>query len=237
MSKEDKGDIIDMIHTMFFGKPIVLSIGDGYNDSFMLEKSDIGIELVNNQKVIMNSGDILASDLEIVSELIFVTSRTTFARMLESSINLFMLSLTIGMAIFYFNWYAVFTGSSIQESILLFMFNTIINAPSIIIIGITEGSLHSSVLRRFTSLYNDGKIFKSQYWTNYLFFGVVKPLIYSAIIFYTTSYVTLMSTDPQGRRADIGMLSLAITYSIILVFTLEVFYESLKRKNFCLILT
>ena len=113
MSKEDKGEIIDMIHTMFIGKPIVLSIGEGYNDSLMLEKSDIGIELINNQKIIMNSGDILASDLEIVSELIFVTSRTTFMRMLESSINLFMLSLTIGMAIFYFNWYAVFTGSSI----------------------------------------------------------------------------------------------------------------------------
>ena len=81
MSKQNKGDLVDMIHANVPGKPVVLAIGDGYNDIQMLQKSDIAIEIVN-EKVLMNVGDILTDDLQIVSELIFVTSRTIFLRMI-----------------------------------------------------------------------------------------------------------------------------------------------------------
>ena len=125
---------------MFYGRPVVLALGDGYNDSIMLQKSDIGVEIVNGSKVLMNVGDILTDDLQVISELIFIESRSIFIKLQSSITYLFMMSLTIGMVIFYFNSQADFSGSSIQESLLLFLTNVILMSPSIIAIGLTDGS-------------------------------------------------------------------------------------------------
>ena len=140
LTKEHKGEIIDIIHEMFYGRPVVLALGDGYNDSIMLQKSDIGVEIVNGSKVLMNVGDILTDDLQVISELIFIESRSIFIKLQSSITYLFMMSLTIGMVIFYFNSQADFSGSSIQESLLLFLTNVILMSPSIIAIGLTDGS-------------------------------------------------------------------------------------------------
>ena len=78
-----------------------------------------------------------------------------------------------GFSIFFFNWYSVFTGSSIHESMILFLLNFAINCPVLISIGLNNQFLSNSALKKYTALYEDGNILKRNTIKHFVLFFVV----------------------------------------------------------------
>lgn len=57
---------------------------------------------------------------------------------------------------FYFNWYSAFTGTSMFESLWVFLYNFLFNTVAVGLYGMFEEPLSAHVLKTFPSLYVSG---------------------------------------------------------------------------------
>ena len=71
MSPEMKSYLVSMIQNHFVGSPSVLAVGDNYNDAIMLQKADIGIELIKKGSIEKraHAGDIQITNLKLLKPL------------------------------------------------------------------------------------------------------------------------------------------------------------------------
>lgn len=47
LTPKQKSRLVKIVQTKFYQKPVVLAVGDGYNDVLMMQSADISIEIVN----------------------------------------------------------------------------------------------------------------------------------------------------------------------------------------------
>lgn len=58
-----------MIKNTFPGSPIVIAVGDGFNDALMMQEANFSIEVINKETIVkefhpqVNAGDILVTSL------------------------------------------------------------------------------------------------------------------------------------------------------------------------------
>lgn len=139
---------------------------------------------------------------------------------------MFYKCIIFGLPLFYFNWYSAFTGTSMFESLWVFLFNFLFNMVTITLYGVFEEPFSAPVLRMFPSLYVSGQVEKERVISNYLVKCVLEGIAQGTIIYYVSVYITSRSVSPDGHVADFGMVSLVTIFSIILVFNFKIIFSS-----------
>ena len=109
LSPQQKELICLMVRNYFPGDPVVLAIGDGYNDALMMQAANVSIELLNSKKAVLypevNAGDIIINNLADVKLLLLEIGKLNSERMSNFVIYIFYCSGLLGMTLFFFNWF------------------------------------------------------------------------------------------------------------------------------------
>jgi len=168
MSSELKGEMIKIVKKGMLFDPTICAIGDGSKDTEMMKLSDISIELVHQVEVMngktieienvihSNAGDVQLSRIENIRDLILVEGTNAFFKMQTLIFFMFYMCILFGLPLFYFNWYSAFTGTSMFESLWVFLYNFLFNFVSILSYGLFDQPFSPTVLRTFPSLYVAG---------------------------------------------------------------------------------
>ena len=81
-----------------------MAVGDGHNDSQMLQKADIGIEICKNEVISLNAGDLMIENLETLGYFLFVLGINFYKRLLTVNLLIFQRTFQMGTMIFLFNF-------------------------------------------------------------------------------------------------------------------------------------
>lgn len=131
---------------------------------------------------------------------------------------LFYQSLFFGITLFYFNWYASFTGTSLYDSVLVFLFNLLFNTTPLLLIGVMNTPVNSLVVSMYPALYLTGVKEKQDIYVRFFLEVLVEALLQGTFVFYASIYSVLESAGHHGERADLYMQQMLILYSVILIF-------------------
>ncbi|EAS02708.2 adenylate/guanylate cyclase domain protein (macronuclear) [Tetrahymena thermophila SB210] len=242
MSPYLKGELVKVVQNYMQFNPTVCAIGDGYKDTDMMRQADISIELVHQKDIAgqspsspnkqvenliySNTGDIQLSNIEQIYDLILVEGTNTYFKLQNLIFFMFYKCLLFGLPLFYFNWYCAFTGTSLFESLWVFLYQFLFNFITVFTYGIFERPFSTVVLKTFPSLYVSGQVEKDRVFSNYIVKCLIEGIIQGTIIYYVSIYIVSRSVSKFGEVSDFGMISLVTIYSIILVFNFRVIFTS-----------
>ncbi|KAL4448656.1 hypothetical protein ABPG74_012745 [Tetrahymena malaccensis] len=237
-----KGELLRVVQNYMQFNPTVCAIGDGYKDTDMMRQADISIELVHQQDIpgqspnspnkqvenliYSNTGDIQLSNIEQIYDLILVEGTNTYFKLQNLIFFMFYKCLLFGLPLFYFNWYCAFTGTSLFESLWVFLYQFLFNFITVFTYGIFETPFQTVVLKTFPSLYVSGQVEKDRVFSNYIIKSLIEGILQGTIIYYVSIYIVSRSVSKFGEVSDFGMISLVTIYSIILVFNFRVIFTS-----------
>ncbi|EGR32967.1 hypothetical protein IMG5_065350 [Ichthyophthirius multifiliis] len=238
-----KGQLVKIIKRGMLFNPTVCSIGQGYKDTEMMKMADISIELIQTQtiqsenggknqqfQVISNGGDIQLSDVGYLKNLILVDGLNYFFRIQLLIYFMFYKSLLFGISLFYFNWYSLFLGSSLFDSMWVFLYDFILNLGTIFLYGIYDIPFQKTVLQIFPSLYISGQVEKQRVFSNFILQSILEGILQGTLIYYVSIYIVSRSLSIDGYTSDLGMISLVIIYSVLLVFNFKAILTAQSHK-------
>lgn len=120
LSAINKKQLVQLVQNDFIGNPSVLSLGDGYNDTLMMQESAVSVQKVNLKDgktlCLLNGADFLISDLEQLSSLLKVEGRHAFDMFIQGINTQYIICYVLGFIQFFFNWYCSFSGGVIVDS-------------------------------------------------------------------------------------------------------------------------
>ncbi len=92
--------------------PVVMAIGDGANDTLMLQKSDISIEIQNlSSRNKISVGDIITNNLNILPNILMLEFKGIQANIYRTVYLLLYTSIMVFLATLYLNFLTQFTGT------------------------------------------------------------------------------------------------------------------------------
>ncbi|EGR27982.1 hypothetical protein IMG5_185650 [Ichthyophthirius multifiliis] len=243
IDQESKGKLVNIIKKGMLFNPTVCAIGDGYKDTQMMKNADISIEIVESCPqshtefctgeqfhVLSNGGDIQLSQIKDIKDLILLEGVNNFFQTQNLIYFLFYKSLLFGLSLFYFNWYSSFLGTSMFESMWVFLYDFIFNAGTVILYGLYDTPFQKIVLQIFPSLYVSGLVEKQRVLSNFVLQSVLEGLFQGTLIYYVSIYIVSRSLSIDGYNSDFGIMSLVIIYSVILVFNFKIILTSESHK-------
>lgn len=229
--------ITRMIKKKFTRKPLVMAVGDGYNDVLMLQTADVGVEIVKNsneskyEPVIM-AGDIKISRLGQIKEVMTQDS-LAHAEVLSDLIYYSgHKSILFGLPIFLFNFYNGFTSAIFQDSVLIFLYFFYFTKPLEIIYGLFYNRFDKKLLKQVPKLYIHGLFVRRKRQQKKLIIGVFLESIFSGIlIFYLSIYVAKDSINENGLNNDLNMQALICFYACLIVQSCRMGIKLLRQIN------
>lgn len=145
-----------------------MAIGDGLNDAMMLSTAHVGISLNVAEGLLPSyAGDIQLNSLKHLPELLLIQGRNISDKIEKAIHHQFYAAITIGMSLFYFNWYSSFTGTAFFDSMFVFLFSFFFCFFPLLSLGMASPSEPDQLLTKFPALYIDGKLSKLRVWKNF----------------------------------------------------------------------
>jgi hypothetical protein len=158
---------------------------------------------------------------QIRSAMLFLGKPTS--EKLDSLLHfLFYKSFMLGIPLFLFNWYSSFTGTTIHDSMFLFLYQFFFSSASIFMYGLYYKSSNKYVVNRFPALYIDGIIKKRKAFSFFLLRSVLESTLQAVFVYYMSIYIVNNSINSNGQRSDIGTIALEIIYNLILIVNFKV---------------
>ena len=116
-----------MIKTNFPGNPVILGIGDGFDDFLMMQNCDVSIQVLSkNSKVssaVTKSGDIIVTNFNKISSLIFGRNQIISKKIHSIILFNFYIHFIISWPFFLFCWYSNFSANYLSTEVIgLFIF-------------------------------------------------------------------------------------------------------------------
>lgn len=135
------------------------------------------------------------------------------------------------MTSFFFNWFCYFTATSINDSMMVFLFMFLFIAPSAMILGLSNTPTLPEVNKAFPALYVDGQVRTKYFLYFYFIESFMESLLEAALTFYACAYMVDYAFNVNGWIADFQMISVCIMYSMLIVVTFKTFIKLLSRGN------
>lgn len=231
MTPLQKKKLILMIKSRIVKPHTVMAVGDGLNDTLMLQAADVGIEISSlsllKHKHTLNAGDVKVTDFAPLKELMLVDGRNFSNKMQQIVTFMFYKSYLIALPLFYFNWYSSFTGTALFESMMIFLYPFLFTFLPVIVFGAMRSHESELVLRHLPGLYVDGRVQRLRADRKFIFDAIVKSLVHSGITFYLTVYCVHNSLGRDGKDAEFEIMMLVQYYAIVTIATLDVNYFKL----------
>ena len=90
----------------------------------------------------------------------------------------------MGIPLFLFNWDSTFTGTSIYQTLIVFLYQFVFSSINIIIYGIYDKPYSKKVLDKVPAIYLDGIKKKKNPLAKFLSDGILLAILQSLIIYY-----------------------------------------------------
>ncbi|KAG8503506.1 hypothetical protein CXB51_001463 [Gossypium anomalum] len=176
-------------------RKITLSIGDGANDVSMIQAAHIGVGIsgLEGMQAVMAS-DFAIAQFRFLKDLLLVHGRWSYIRLCKVVTYFFYKNLTFTLTQFWFTFYTGFSGQRFYDDWFQSLYNVIFTALPVIIVGLFDKDVSSSLSKRYPELYKEGiknMFFKWRVVAIWAFFAV-----YQSLVFYY--FVTVSSSTSQG---------------------------------------
>ncbi|KAL4302308.1 hypothetical protein GQ457_10G025370 [Hibiscus cannabinus] len=176
-------------------RKITLSIGDGANDVSMIQAAHIGVGIsgLEGMQAVMAS-DFAIAQFRFLKDLLLVHGRWSYIRICKVVTYFFYKNLTFTLTQFWFTFHTGFSGQRYYDDWFQSLYNVIFTALPVIIVGLFDKDVSSSLSKRYPELYKEGikdMFFKWRVVAIWAFFAV-----YQSLVFYY--FVSDSSSKGQG---------------------------------------
>ncbi|XVF84838.1 hypothetical protein PTKIN_Ptkin17bG0071800 [Pterospermum kingtungense] len=174
---------------------ITLSIGDGANDVSMIQAAHIGVGIsgLEGMQAVMAS-DFAIAQFRFLKDLLLVHGRWSYIRLCKVVTYFFYKNLTFTLTQFWFTFNTGFSGQRFYDDWFQSLYNVIFTALPVIIVGLFDKDVSSSLSKKYPELYKEGirnMFFKWRVVAVWALFA-----IYQSLVFYY--FVTVSSSTSQG---------------------------------------
>lgn len=239
VSPQMKESLVSIVQNDFVGSPSVLAIGDSYNDVLMLQKADIGIELIKkgNIEKRVNAGDIQISSLKMLRSLML--NEGLFRINLQENLVFFLFyqSFLIGFTIFLFFWFCILPLYHLYYSLMLFFYFFMFSSPSLLIYGLFGQSMKEKIVNIFPALCFEGLLKKRFIGRRFILKALLEAFFHGILIFYICFYSLLDLVNSDGLGPGLNSTVLISMIILILVNNLKILIKCLTDKVRFVILT
>jgi len=230
--------LTDIVQSLFIDNPSVMAIGDGANDSLMLQTAHIGVELLKNttnlttflKKGKLNAGDLQISSLAVLKELMLVEGIRRLTLLENFVYILFYKSFLIGWTSFLYNWFCSFTGTSIFNSMIVFLYSFFFSAFTLPIYVLFDKPISEGTLRHFPALYKEALLKKRNPILRIVIKSLIEGIAHSMVIFYSTSLALSEILIDEGMVTDFTMMSFALSTCLIFVPNVKILFICLGHN-------
>ncbi|CAJ1939977.1 unnamed protein product, partial [Sphenostylis stenocarpa] len=210
---------------------ITLSIGDGANDVSMIQAAHVGVGIsgLEGMQAVMAS-DFAIAQFRYLADLLLVHGRWSYLRICKVVLYFFYKNLTFTLTQFWFTFQTGFSGQRFYDDWFQSLYNVIFTALPVIIVGLFDKDVSSSLSKKYPELYMEGirnVFFKWKVVAIWAFFSVYQSLIF----FYFVSTTNLSAKNSAGKIFGLWDVStMAFTCVVITVnFRLLMICNSITR--------
>ncbi|XP_060214449.1 phospholipid-transporting ATPase 3-like isoform X2 [Lycium barbarum] len=195
---------------------ITLSIGDGANDVSMIQAAHVGVGISGQEgmQAVMSS-DFAIAQFRFLTDLLLVHGRWSYLRICKVVTYFFYKNLMFTLTQFWFTFRTGFSGQRFYDDWFQSLYNVIFTALPVIILGLFEKDVSSSLSKKYPELYREGirnTYFKWRVVATWAFFAV-----YQSLVLY--NFVTSSSTkgiNSAGRMFGLWDVS-TMAYTCVVV--------------------
>ena len=229
LSPQNKQALVKIVRNNFHGSPNVLAIGDGFNDSPMMQSANVGIELMHKNKakkyeIGNNNGDILISNLDQVKHLMIYKGKALFERM-DRLIGLIIYKdALLGFTFFVYNWTYNFNNHQLYESYYVLFYGHIFFFLQTIVFTLFNQSFKVEILKFLPALYLDGAQRMKANLPKPFLKNFFEGLLISIMIIYVASLSLESSIDHNGKEIDFQALEWVFIFSLFFIVGLKVIF-------------
>ncbi|TKY58773.1 Phospholipid-transporting ATPase 3 [Spatholobus suberectus] len=197
---------------------ITLSIGDGANDVSMIQAAHVGVGIsgLEGMQAVMAS-DFAIAQFRYLADLLLVHGRWSYLRLCKVVIYFFYKNLTFTLTQFWFTFQTGFSGQRFYDDWFQSLYNVIFTALPVIIVGLFDKDVSSSLSKKYPELYMEGirnVFFKWKVVAIWAFFSVYQSLIF----YYFASTSNLSAKNSAGKIFGLWDVStMAFTCVVITV--------------------
>ncbi|QCD82674.1 phospholipid-transporting ATPase 3 [Vigna unguiculata] len=197
---------------------ITLSIGDGANDVSMIQAAHVGVGIsgLEGMQAVMAS-DFAIAQFRYLTDLLLVHGRWSYLRVCKVVLYFFYKNLTFTLTQFWFTFQTGFSGQRFYDDWFQSLYNVIFTALPVIIVGLFDKDVSSSLSKKYPELYMEGirnVFFKWKVVAIWAFFSIYQSLIF----FYFVSTTNLSAKNSAGKIFGLWDVStMAFTCVVITV--------------------
>lgn len=248
LSPQNKETLVKIVRNNFVDNQNVLAIGDGFNDSLMMQAANVGIELMHKQlikpfipekkpddnqiqiqvepkKVFLpeiNCGDIIINNLELVKFLMINKGVDLYERFNKLIGLLNYKDILIGMTLFVYNWAYNFSNHQLYESYFVLFYGHVLFILPIICFALYNKTFKIEVLNFFPALYLDSKRKISLKFPKVFVKNFVEGILTSIMIIYVSSFIMGAAIDCNGKEIDFVGVRWVFVFSLIFIMIFKV---------------
>jgi len=227
LSPQNKQALVNIVRNNFVGNPNVLAIGDGLNDTQMMQSANVGIELLHKNKqneyeISHNDGDILISNLDMIKPLMIFKGKDLYERIDRTMGIMIYKDVLICLTFFVYNWNYNFMNHQLYESYFVFFYEHIFFIFQILVFVLYNQKFQVEVLKSFPALYMDGAARINASIPKTYIKNLIEGLLISIIIIYVTSAILETSIDCNGKEVDFEGVQWVFVFSLFFIMGIKV---------------
>ena len=139
-------------------RPMTLAIGDGANDVPMIMEAHVGVGISGNEGLqAVRSADYAIAQFRYLQRLLLVHGRNNYIRVARLVIYVFYKNTVCVTALFLYNIYSGWSGTTIFPSFLLMCYNVFFTGVPVIVYGFMEQDVSPDSALMFPQLYIPGQ--------------------------------------------------------------------------------
>lgn len=201
-----------------------LAIGDGANDISMIQSADIGIGITGKKTTqASRESDCSIAQFKFLLKLLFVHGRYNYTRVSKFFLCTFYKELAFYMTQMIFQWYTMFSSSSIYESWAFSLYSTLFTSFPVFCVGMFERDLKPRTLLRVPELYNTGRLGTALNFSTFcqwMILGILNSIL------ITFLNVTALGTSALKENNFKALVFVNYTSIIIMVYLKCQFIET-----------
>ena len=195
VSPGQKASIIKMVKEGIKPRPMTLAIGDGANDVNMIQEAEVGIGISGKEGLqAVNSSDFAIAQFRFLKRLLLVHGRWSYVRMSKVVLYSFYKNVVITMALFCFNAFTGFSGTSFFESLVYSGYNFFLGLP-VIMVGLFDRDLSERTVLSRPEVYMSG-LYHMNLNVKYMLAWLAHAFIYAMIVFFIP-WAAYQNAGPQ----------------------------------------
>jgi phospholipid-translocating P-type ATPase (flippase) len=221
----DKGNVVKLLKESVSFKPLVSAIGSGEGDINMLQLSDVGIAIKNEESLAMNYSDLVIDKFTMLDKLILMQGHYNYTR-LSKTIFLFLYkNFFLTIVLFAYTFICSYSGTSIFNASLLVGYNLFFTTVPIIVIGIFDEDLPGDKIIKQPQVYGLGiknTVLNTKNFFRYMIIAGLQGLVLSLLSYLCLPYMITSGGDGE----DMEMLGTYTYITLIVVVLIQIYVET-----------